>query len=98
MAFAQVEGATSMSDEKNLRESWISVFEQLKSQCQTIAEMICDVAALRTVLLENSLETQNRYKEVFDEEIQKATPVMVSATQVYDDLILALKSGTFWIN
>ena len=87
-----------MSDEKNLRESLISAFEQLKSQYQTIAEMICDVAALRTVLLENSLEGQTRYKEVFAEEIQKATPVMVSATQVYDDLILALRTGTFRIN
>jgi hypothetical protein len=87
-----------MSDEKNLRESLISAFEQLKSQYRTIAEIICDVAALRTVLLENSLETQNRYKEVFDEEIQKATPAIVSATQVYEDLIEALKSGTFWIN
>jgi hypothetical protein len=32
-----------MSDEKNLRECLISAFEQLKSQYQTIAEMICDV-------------------------------------------------------
>ena len=87
-----------MSDEKNLRESLISAFEQLKSQYRTIAEIICDVAALRTVLLENSLEGQTRYKEVFAEEIQKATPTMVSATHVYDDLIQALKSGTFWIN
>jgi hypothetical protein len=94
MALPQVEGVTSMSDEKNLRECLISAFEHLKSQYQTIAEMICDVAALRTVLLEG----QTRYKEVFAEEIQKATPVMVSATQVYDDLILALRSGTFWIN
>jgi hypothetical protein len=87
-----------MSDEKNLRECLISASEQLKSQYQTIAEMICDVAALRTVLLENSLEGKTGYKEVFAEEIEKATSVMVSATQVYDDLILALRSGTFWIN
>lgn len=87
-----------MGDEKNLRESLISVFEQLKSQDGKIAEMICDVAALRTVLLENSLETQKRYEQVFDEEVQQATSAMVSATRVYDDLIQALKSGTFWIN
>ena len=57
-----------MSDEKNLRESLISAFDQLK------------------------------LIEVTEEEIQKATPTMVSATHVYDDLIQALKSGTFWIN
>ena len=87
-----------MGDEKNLREPLISVFEQLKSQDGKIAEMICDGAALRTVLLENSLDTQTRFKEVFDKQIQKATPTIVSATQVYDDLIQALKSATFWIN
>ena len=40
-----------MGDEKNLRESLSSVFEQLKFQDGKIAEMICDVAALRVVVL-----------------------------------------------
>jgi len=43
-----------MSDEKTIRQSLISAFEQLKSQYATIAAMMCDVAALRAVMLENS--------------------------------------------
>ena len=39
-----------------------------------------------------------RCKQVFAERFKKATPTMFSATQLYDDLIQVLKSGTFWID
>jgi hypothetical protein len=87
-----------MADEKNFKQSLISAFEQLKSQHATMTALVCDVAALRTALLENAPVTLVRYEQLLAEEITNATPTMASAAQVYDDLILALKGDVRWVN
>ena len=60
--------------------------------------LVCDVAVLRTALLENAPVTLVRYEQLLAEEITNATPTMASAAQVYDDLILALKGDVRWVN
>jgi hypothetical protein len=87
-----------MSDEKNLKKSLISAFEQLRTQYGIIAAMICDVAALRTVVLGDSPEMQTKYATLFAREIEEATPAIAAGTKLYDELILTLKAESRWLN
>ena len=48
---------------KEFQTVFISAFEQLKSQHATMAALVCDVAALRTALLENAPVTLVRYEQ-----------------------------------
>jgi hypothetical protein len=82
----------------DLKEALIAAFEQMKIHFEGVAFSMCEVASLRTVLMEQSVEIQNRYSEILKEEVAKARQTVSSATQVYDDLIAALRADTRWLN
>ncbi|MGA2482000.1 MAG: hypothetical protein ABSF92_02640 [Candidatus Acidiferrales bacterium] len=87
-----------MSDAPSLKETLISVCEQLKSQHRTIVSLICDAAALRTIVLENSPLAQENYAKLFARQMEETTPSVVAATQLYERLIQQLRSDAPWVN
>jgi hypothetical protein len=86
-----------MANAPNLKQTLISVCEQLKTQQEHIALLMCDSVALRELALKDP-ETSARYEKAFATQLNTMKPTIDAARQLYELLIQQLNNDSRWLN
>jgi hypothetical protein len=86
-----------MADHEDLSETLGLAFEHIKALHATLAAVMVDVAALRSVFLKGH-KPSRRYREALAVEVAKVKPLVAAAMLEYEEKILIIRSGKHWRN
>jgi hypothetical protein len=86
-----------MTNQEELSETLGLAFEHIKTLHATLAAVMVDIAALRSLFLKGP-KAARRYRQALASEVAKVKPLVAIAMQAYEEKILYIKSDKHWKN